>query len=56
MNTFTIRETGIESHPIIVTWSDYALDFSCHESLEDALEFIRRNPDIESLREREEAE
>jgi hypothetical protein len=51
MTSFHIRETGLKDYPIIVTWSDYALDFSCHRTLDEALAFIRMNPNIESLRE-----
>jgi len=51
MTSFHIRETGLKDYPIIVTWGDYALDFSCHRTLDEALDFIRMNPNIESLRE-----
>jgi len=50
MTSFTIRETDLERYPILVTWSDYELDFSCYGTLDEALEFIRKNPDIKSLR------
>ena len=50
MTTFTIRNTEIDKDLVLVTWSDYELDFSVHETLEDALDFIRMNPDIKSLR------
>jgi hypothetical protein len=39
----------MREYPILVTWSEYPLDFSIHQSLDDALEFIRKNPDIDSL-------
>jgi hypothetical protein len=43
----------MREYPILVTWSEHPLDFSIHQSLDEALEFIRQNPNIESLAQKE---